>query len=219
MSRKMRECFSCEGDGMAAITPDDASGTCRVCGGGGKVAEDETVSPPPAAETPTRSLLIEAARRLAWFGQNEPCTDENADYCCDELRPTVPHTWCRTCLERIVAEAAIAAVPPPADETWEPKAQQVIDEMRIASEACDEANGTSDYNMRLVALALISREFLRRLPSAPAKDTPKCARCFGTGYIPSETCFDCVDCQDICPVCKGKNTPALAPETPETRKD
>jgi len=31
----------------------------------------------------------------------------------------------------------------------------------------------------------------------------KCGRCFGTGYIPSETCDDCIDCQDICPKCNG----------------
>ena len=31
-----------------------------------------------------------------------------------------------------------------------------------------------------------------------------CTRCFGTGYIPSETCDDCVDCQDECPECKGR---------------
>lgn len=39
--------------------------------------------------------------------------------------------------------------------------------------------------------------------------TPRCSRGFGTGYIPSETCdMGCVDCQDICPVCK--NQPALS---------
>jgi len=31
-----------------------------------------------------------------------------------------------------------------------------------------------------------------------------CARCLGTGYIPSETCDVCVDCQDQCPACGGK---------------
>lgn len=30
---------------------------------------------------------------------------------------------------------------------------------------------------------------------------PACSRCFGTGYIPSDTCTDCVDCQDRCPLC------------------
>ena len=31
-----------------------------------------------------------------------------------------------------------------------------------------------------------------------------CKRCFGSGYIPSETCTDCVDCQDVCPECHGR---------------
>ncbi len=34
-------------------------------------------------------------------------------------------------------------------------------DMREASAAVDDANGTSDYNVRLVALALIARHFLR----------------------------------------------------------
>jgi hypothetical protein len=31
----------------------------------------------------------------------------------------------------------------------------------------------------------------------------RCRRCLGTGLIPSETCNDCVDCQDDCPECSG----------------
>ena len=43
--------------------------------------------------------------------------------------------------------------------------QQTVDEMRLASDLCDESNGTSDYTTRLVALALVAREFLRRFPA------------------------------------------------------
>jgi hypothetical protein len=39
--------------------------------------------------------------------------------------------------------------------------EQIIRDMQEASRQVDDANGTSDYNMRLVALALIARHFLR----------------------------------------------------------
>jgi len=74
--------------------------------------------PPVPAPTP-EPLLVEAARRLAWFGQNEPCADKNEDFCCDALRPHEPHSWCRTCLERSVAEAVIAYKQPLAAPTPE----------------------------------------------------------------------------------------------------
>ena len=31
----------------------------------------------------------------------------------------------------------------------------------------------------------------------------RCKRCYGTGYILSESCDDCIDCQDKCPICDG----------------
>ena len=43
---------------------------------------------------------------------------------------------------------------------------ETIADMQRASDLVDEANGTSDYNARLVELALIAREFLRRHSSA-----------------------------------------------------
>ena len=45
--------------------------------------------------------------------------------------------------------------------------EEVIAEMRLANDQVDDANGTSDYNTALVALALIAREFLRRYPAEP----------------------------------------------------
>ena len=59
--------------------------------------------------------------------------------------------------------------PAPSADGWQP----TLDEMRLASHLCDEANGTSDYNMRLVALALIAREFLRRFPAPPDRPEAK----------------------------------------------
>lgn len=48
----------------------------------------------------------------------------------------------------------------------------------------------------------------RRRESAEASPLVEpCQRCRGTGYIPSETCTDCVDCQDVCPACSRQ--PAL----------
>jgi DnaJ-class molecular chaperone len=35
-------------------------------------------------------------------------------------------------------------------------------------------------------------------------DEPKCPRCYGTGYILSVTCDECLDCQDKCPDCHGR---------------
>ncbi len=46
-----------------------------------------------------------------------------------------------------------------------PKVLESIREMRLVSDSCDESSGTSSYQMHLVALALISREFLRRVPA------------------------------------------------------
>ena len=46
--------------------------------------------------------------------------------------------------------------------------QETLAAMRKASDLIDEANGTSDYQTRLVALALIAREYLRRVPPAAA---------------------------------------------------
>ena len=42
-----------------------------------------------------------------------------------------------------------------------------IADMRLASNAVDEASGSSDYQTRLVALALIARYFLRELELLP----------------------------------------------------
>ena len=39
----------------------------------------------------------------------------------------------------------------------------------------------------------ITNQFMRKRPA--------CSRCHGTGYIPSEDCDECVDCQDACPIC------------------
>lgn len=39
-------------------------------------------------------------------------------------------------------------------------------EMKMASEAVDEAYGTSDYQVRLIALGLIARQYLRELEGA-----------------------------------------------------
>ncbi len=61
------------------------------------------------------------------------------------------------------AEAAEAEREPPT-----PDLRHIIADMQAASEAVDEANGTSDYNMRLVALALIARHYLRELRDAAA---------------------------------------------------
>jgi hypothetical protein len=36
-----------------------------------------------------------------------------------------------------------------------------------------------------------------------------CKQCYGTGCIPSETCDDCIDCQDTCPTCKGVQPPLI----------
>jgi hypothetical protein len=41
--------------------------------------------------------------------------------------------------------------------------RQILDDMRGASAAVDDSAGTSDYTARLVALALISRHFLREM--------------------------------------------------------
>lgn len=43
------------------------------------------------------------------------------------------------------------------------KLKPIIDDMRLASDAADAANGTSDYQASLIALALIARHFLREL--------------------------------------------------------
>ena len=37
----------------------------------------------------------------------------------------------------------------------------------------------------------------------------QCARCHGTGCVPSESCDDCPDCQETCPVCKGVQSPLI----------
>ena len=56
-----------------------------------------------------------------------------------------------------------------------PDLKPILDDMRAASAAVDDANGTSDYNTRLVALALIARHFLRELEvegaASPQKET------------------------------------------------
>lgn len=41
--------------------------------------------------------------------------------------------------------------------------ERILADMREASDAVDAANGTSDYNARLVALARVTRHYLRRL--------------------------------------------------------
>lgn len=52
------------------------------------------------------------------------------------------------------------------EREWQPL-EACIAEMRHASELVDDAYGTSDYQTRLVALALIARHFLRQLDSLP----------------------------------------------------
>jgi hypothetical protein len=60
----------------------------------------------------------------------------------------------------------------------------ILADMRTASDDVDEAQGTSDYQVRLVALALIARHFLRECadeleaalrtpPAEPVTDTLK----------------------------------------------
>jgi hypothetical protein len=48
----------------------------------------------------------------------------------------------------------------------------ILADMRAASDAVDEANGTSDYNARLVALALIARYYLRTIDEVENGDDP-----------------------------------------------
>jgi hypothetical protein len=52
--------------------------------------------------------------------------------------------------------------------------EQIVVDMQAVSDAVDDANGTSDYQVRLVALALIARHYLRELAllrAHPREDT------------------------------------------------
>ena len=69
-----------------------------------------------------------------------------------------------------------------------PQYQQIIEDMQRASDAIDEAYGTSEYAARCVALALIARHFLREVtpPAAPEGLTLRfesCHLCKGTGTV------------------------------------
>lgn len=73
---------------------------------------------------------------------------------------------------------ALAAPPSRAPQELEAEAQRLreepagwqdsIKEMQWASDLVDEANSYSEYQPRLIALAVIAREFLRRLPAPPS---------------------------------------------------
>lgn len=54
-----------------------------------------------------------------------------------------------------------------------PEIEQILTEMRLASAEVDEANGTSDYNVRLCSLALIARHLLRSLDALPPAPRPQ----------------------------------------------
>ena len=49
---------------------------------------------------------------------------------------------------------------------------RIVADMRRASAAVDEAKGGIEYNARLVALALMARQFLRELPLPPETEGP-----------------------------------------------
>lgn len=75
----------------------------------------------------------------------------------DEVPPS--HTW-----------GDIARPAPPSAsprEAQEDRLERIIADMQEMSDGADEANGTSEYTSRLVALALLARHFLReRRPQA-----------------------------------------------------
>jgi hypothetical protein len=50
-----------------------------------------------------------------------------------------------------------------------PALHVILADMQIASDLIDEANGKSEYQARLVALALIARHFLRARAAAPVR--------------------------------------------------
>jgi limonene-1,2-epoxide hydrolase len=47
----------------------------------------------------------------------------------------------------------------------QPIPMTTLDEMRRASTLVDEANNVVDYHIRMIALALIARQFLRETPT------------------------------------------------------
>ena len=99
--------------------------------------------------------LLDAAE----VGLRDAATRKDADVRAVEPdASTLPSTRSLTTLREQIEPAALS----PTYIRLRDDVLETVADMKQASDGVDDANGTSDHISRLVALALISREFLRR---------------------------------------------------------